>query len=249
MRSSIPGRESWTLPLAPEIYPRVAGVLLGLLFLTSPLKAELVVFTHGGFMEVESYRVEGDRIHLALRGGGDLEMSIYQIESILTEETPADPEPPQIGFNFRFAESQDVPQTPYGELIYDAARRHKLNPRLIAAVVRAESGFDPQAVSPKGARGLMQLMPANAKYYGLEGEDVFDPEKNIDAGTRYLEYLTRRFEGELSLVLAAYNAGYGMVQKYGGIPPFRETHEYIRRVYAELGLLAGEASEPAAGER
>lgn len=238
MRSSIPG-------------PSFAAFLVGLVLLSSPLKAELVVFTHGGFLEVKSYRIEGEKIHLVLARGGNLEMSIYLVESILTNEIrdpEPEPEPPPLDFNFRFAEGQGVPQTPYGELIFAAAKRHRLNPELVAAVVRAESAFDPRAVSSKGARGLMQLMPASAREYGLVGEDVFDPEKNLDAGTRHLEKLTRRLDGDLALVLAAYNAGYETVQRYNGIPPFRETHDYVRRVYAELGLStdAGASTPPPA---
>ena len=107
-------------------------------------------------------------------------MSLYQVESILTEEirgSAKEPEPPP--FNLRFAEGQSVPPTPYGELIFAAAKRYKLNPQLVAAVVGAESAFDPRAVSAKGARGLMQLMPSTARLHGLEGEDVFDPEKKL----------------------------------------------------------------------
>ncbi len=234
MRSSTHGR-------------RFPVLFFGLVLLSLPLRADLVVFTHGGFLEVERYRIEGDRIHLQLSGGGHLEMSLYQVESILTEElrgAAEEPEPPP--FDLRFAAGQSVPPTPYGELIFAAARRYQLNPRLVAAVIRAESAFDPRAVSAKGARGLMQLMPATARQHGLAGEDVFDPRKNVDVGTRYLEYLSRRFDGDLALTLAAYNAGYGTVRRYGGVPPYRETHDYLRRVYAELGLDTGALSTDSA---
>ena len=99
---------------------------------------------------------------------------------------------------------------------------------LTAAVIKAESDFDPYAVSPKGARGLMQLMPETAKSLGVA--DSFDPVQNIAGGTLYLATQLRAFNGDLSLALAAYNAGPEAVRKYGGIPPFRETQEFVQRV-------------------
>ncbi|HUJ86093.1 MAG TPA: lytic transglycosylase domain-containing protein [Burkholderiales bacterium] len=110
-----------------------------------------------------------------------------------------------------------------------AAERHGVDPLLVHAVVRAESGYDPNAVSPKGAAGLMQLMPETARRYGVA--DRFDPASNLDAGVRYLRHLLRRFGGNLSLALAAYNAGEEQVLRAGGrIPDYRETAEYVRRV-------------------
>lgn len=213
--------------------------LLALFLALCPLSAvaEIVVFNHGGFLEVKGYKVEGDRILLELTNGGVLDMSVYQIESILKDEveTP-EPVPPAPRFTLRFAEHHATPQTPYGELIYAAGRRYSLNPALVAAVARTESAFNPQAVSAKGARGIMQLMPATARQFGIEGEEAFDPAKNIDAGARYLDYLARRFDSRLPLILAAYNSGIGTVERYGDIPPYQETHDYLRRVYSVLGL-------------
>lgn len=108
------------------------------------------------------------------------------------------------------------------------AQRHQLDPALIHAVISAESGYDPQAVSPKGAMGLMQLMPATAQRYGLS--DPFDPIANIDAGVRYLRALIRRFKN-ISLALAAYNAGADVVVRYrNSVPPYLETRKYVVRV-------------------
>ena len=117
----------------------------------------------------------------------------------------------------------------YSTLIETAARSSGLEAALVKAVLVAESGADPQAVSPRGASGLMQLMPATARQYGVR--DIFDPEQNIRAGTQYLRDLKQRYGNDLRLMLAAYNAGPGAVdQNRGAVPPFGETLEYIPRV-------------------
>jgi Transglycosylase SLT domain/Domain of unknown function (DUF4124) len=118
---------------------------------------------------------------------------------------------------------------PYSHLIDDAARANGLQPALIRAVLMAESGGDPRAVSPRGARGLMQLMPATARQYGVGNS--FDPEQNIRAGSQYLRDLTDHYRNDLELVLAAYNAGPAAVDQHGGaIPPIKETLAYVPRV-------------------
>jgi soluble lytic murein transglycosylase-like protein len=136
---------------------------------------------------------------------------------------------------FDFRASQGVPETPYGELIFETARRHRINPTLVAAMVRAESAFNPRAVSPKGAAGLLQLMPATAERFGLAEKEIFDPARNLETGVRYLAWLNQRFDGDLQRILAGYNAGEATVDRYAGVPPFRETHDYIRRVYEFAG--------------
>ncbi|PKN70682.1 MAG: lytic transglycosylase [Deltaproteobacteria bacterium HGW-Deltaproteobacteria-12] len=117
----------------------------------------------------------------------------------------------------------------FDQLIITAAGKHKIDPALIKAVIKAESNFNHQAVSPVGAQGLMQLMPSTASQ--LQVEDAFHPEKNIEGGVRYLRYLLNLYRGNLPLALAAYNAGEGAVSKYNNqVPPYRETRNYINRV-------------------
>ncbi len=219
---------------------RLLIMLLALSILASGADAELVIFTDGGFFKVEGIRIEDDRVRLDLLSGGYMIVSILRVDRILEDEV-GEPEPAPVpaappAFELRFEASQPSPAAPYGELIYGAGERHALNPALLAAVVRAESAFDPRAVSHKGAQGLMQLMPATARRFGLSAAEVFEPAKNIDAGARYLSLLSRRFDGDLARVLAAYNAGEGTVERYGGVPPYSETRAYLRRIYSELGL-------------
>lgn len=118
--------------------------------------------------------------------------------------------------------------TEFDGLIRAASRRHRVEFALVKAVIKAESAFDIRAVSPAGARGLMQLMPATAALHGVS--NIYSPPQNIEGGVRHLRLLLNRYKGNLSLALAAYNAGAEAVQRYNGVPPYRETRQYIRRV-------------------
>lgn len=113
-------------------------------------------------------------------------------------------------------------------IIKEKADKYNLDESLIKAVIKAESGFNPNAVSKAGASGLMQLMPGTAR--GLGVEDIFDVEQNIEGGAKYLRGMLDRFDGDKSLALAAYNAGPNAVKRYGGIPPYQETQNYVKRV-------------------
>lgn len=122
--------------------------------------------------------------------------------------------------------SERVVGLPFGPAIRETADRHSLDALLLASIIEVESGFDPQAVSHRGATGLMQVMPSTAG----DAVDLRDPERNLEAGARYLTRLLDRYDGDLALTLAAYNAGPDSVRRYGGVPPFRETRHYVDRV-------------------
>ncbi len=118
-------------------------------------------------------------------------------------------------------------------IIYRAGQKQGVDPRFIHAVIKQESRYDAKAVSPVGAEGLMQMMPATAKRFGLK--DPFDPAANVEAGTKYLKWLLKRFDGNVSLALAGYNAGEGSVDKYKGIPPYSETQNYVKKIVSNYG--------------
>jgi soluble lytic murein transglycosylase-like protein len=117
---------------------------------------------------------------------------------------------------------------PFGDLIHDKAQKYDVDPALVAAVVETESRFHRTARSPVGAQGLMQIMPRTGRWLGAT--NLYDAEQNVDAGVKYLKYLQGRFDGDLKNTIAAYNAGEGNVQRYGGVPPFRETRSYVKKV-------------------
>jgi len=128
-----------------------------------------------------------------------------------------------------------VAQAPVLPLIHRVAQQYSIDPRLVQAIITVESNFDPHAVSRAGAQGLMQLMPDTAARYRVV--NPFDPQANIEGGIRYLRDLSLMFPSDLRYVLAAYNAGEGTVQQYGGIPPYPETQRYVERVLALYGAL------------
>lgn len=146
------------------------------------------------------------------------------------------PKPPRMGSTQESkpvtALESSVPNQRFDGYIRDAARLYQIPEELVRAVIMVESGFSPRAVSPANAKGLMQLIPATAQR--MQVEDVFDPRQNIYGGVRYLRILANLFNGDLALTIAAYNAGEGAVLRYGGIPPYRETEDYVTRV---IGLF------------
>lgn len=218
-------------------------VLSGLLLAGAlPARGVLVVFGDGRHLRVETYQVEDEeRIALSLPGGGKITIPLELVERIVDEEYER-PQPGDAGASpsardagsrrsVRAFEEKLPVVSPYSKEILDAAKIHRVDPTLIAAVIKAESNFDPSAVSRKGARGLMQLMPATARRLGVS--HAFDPRENIRGGAAYLAELADRFgDTAVELILAAYNAGERAVEDFGGIPPYRETRAYVKRVTA-----------------
>ncbi len=132
----------------------------------------------------------------------------------------------------RFKTAASVNPQEFEHLIKASATKYGVSPALVRAVIQAESGYNPHAVSRAGASGLMQLMPGTAK--SLNVSNTFDPKQNVDGGVRYLKFLLDTFKGDVSLALAAYNAGLSKVARYGGIPPYQETRTYVNRVLANM---------------
>ncbi|HMH51868.1 MAG TPA: lytic transglycosylase domain-containing protein [Candidatus Acidoferrum sp.] len=174
---------------------------------------------------------------LAVPAGAETFRFVETDGTVHFTNTPTDPQYQRMGFTSgteRGWLQLPLPDlAPYAREIREAAERYGVEEALIKAVIRVESGFNSRAVSPKGARGLMQLMPGTASMLGVRNS--FDPRENIDGGVRHLRGLIDRFGSDLKLALAAYNAGEQAVANHGGIPPFRETRDYVTRI---LGLFA-----------
>jgi hypothetical protein len=203
---------------------RAAIFLAPFLLLAAPATlAEYIVLRSGERFHVTGYQLMGDKYRLQLQGGW-VDVQTGDVVKIEPEEifTPI-PQPPTAA-----ATAPAANQSPYHELIATAASRYGIDAELISSVMEVESHFDPKAISPKNARGLMQLLPETAARLGVT--NIFDPQQNIDAGTRYLKELLQLYNNDLTLALAAYNAGPDKVQKYGDVPPYRETQSYVKQV-------------------
>jgi hypothetical protein len=196
------------------------------------LSAEIVVLESGKTMRIRSYSVEGNTVHLILSERGEMGIPLDWVREI--RPSPTDPQ----GVVAKEPETAAVPppQFAYAELVVSLAKKHQVDWKLVAAVVQVESNFDPNAVSPRGAQGLMQLMPATARKYSVS--NPYDPLQNVEAGIQHLKMLMARY-GKLELALAAYNAGEKVVDRYQGIPPFAETRNYVQKV---LQIVRGSVS-------
>jgi hypothetical protein len=190
------------------------GALLGM---PCGARADNIVLKNGQRLNVTGYQLIGDTYHLQM-AGVSVNVPSDEVASIEPEDQFAPPPPPPIvaaKANFR-------------DLVENSAARYSVDADLISSVIATESNFNARAVSRKNARGLMQLMPETAARLGVH--NVFDPQENIDAGTRYLGNLLQRYRNDLALALAAYNAGPERVEQYGRVPPFAETVSYVRKV-------------------
>jgi|SRR5580658_2431249 soluble lytic murein transglycosylase-like protein len=188
---------------------------------------EYAVLASGSRMHVDRHEIAGDKVRLYM-GDAFAEMGVAQVQRFEADDfTPPPPPPPAVVQPVPTVAVEAKPAITPAELADQAADKYGLPRWLVRSVMRAESGFQPQAVSPKGAIGLMQLMPGTAQKLGA---DPRDPAQNADAGARYLRDLLQMYDGALWHALAAYNAGPGAVAKYKGLPPFTETLRYISRI-------------------
>ncbi len=192
-------------------------LLLGVLAAPS-LRAEYVVLRSGQRLKVTGYQLVGDKYRLQMTGG-KVEIAAEEVVAI---------EPEDVFTPLPAAVPPAAAQPLYRDLVEAAAKKYSMDADLITSVIAVESNFDPKAVSRKNARGLMQLLPETAAQLGVKNID--DPAENIDAGTRYLRDLLQKYNNDLALALAAYNAGPDKVQQYGHVPPYPETISYVRRV-------------------
>lgn len=200
----------------------VVSSLLLVLLSASPARAEYIVLQSGLRLHVTGYQLLGEKYRLQLQGGW-MDVSTADVVKIEPEEVFVPiPQPTAVG------PAQAANQPPYHELVLAAASRYGVDAELISSVMEVESHFNPKAISVKNARGLMQLLPETAARLGVK--DIFDPKENIDAGTHYLHDLLQLYNNDFTLALAAYNAGPDKVQKYGNVPPFRETESYVKQV-------------------
>jgi hypothetical protein len=197
-----------------------ALVSSALLAVSTTARADYAVLRSGVRLHVAGYERVGECVRLAVPGGA-LEIAASELVAVEPEDVfPAlPPDSPSLA-------------APFGKLIRVAAQKHGVDEKVITRVIAAESNFNPRAVSRKRALGLMQLLPQTAARYAVG--NAFDPAQNIDAGTHYLKELLERYRGNLRLALAAYNAGPEAVDRYGGIPPFSETQNYVKRITTRL---------------
>lgn len=219
----------------------ISATILASVGTAVPASAEIVFLSSGKTLSVKSHRVDGESIILTLRGGGEVTCDKSLIDKILPDEVPH-PEP-KATEQIAAAEAQSaatavdpsiLARTPYGEIIAAMSEAHGVDPMLVRALIQVESNYRPKAKSHKGAMGLMQLMPATAREHKVR--NPYDPKANIGAGVKHLKALIDRFDGALDMALAAYNAGEGAVKKFGGIPPYRETRNYVSKILSLAGI-------------
>ncbi|MFZ0979254.1 MAG: lytic transglycosylase domain-containing protein [Candidatus Acidiferrales bacterium] len=192
-------------------------------------RADYAVLRNGMRLHITGYAQQGDHVQLTVRGG-TVEISAEQLIDVEPEDQFPAPPPADVDFGVRYA-----------QLIHAAAQKHGVNEKLVAQVIEAESNFNAKAVSRKKALGLMQLLRETAVRYDVA--NIFDPGQNIEAGTHYLKDLLVRYDGNLKLALAAYNAGPEMVDRYGGVPPFPETQHYVREILSGLAKQTSDSAQ------
>lgn len=226
-----------------SLFITVAG-LAGLAALVQARASERVTLRNGFEMRCNHHAQAGNRVRLYLSSSDDNYIEIAA-EDVAGVETVADP-PPPLTVAAPLVHDGRLNPADLGEMLVKAGHQYNLDVDLLASVVKAESGGNARAVSRTGARGLMQLMPGTAS--GLGVQDSFKPDENVRGGSAYLDALLARYNDNMALALAAYNAGPAAVDKYHGIPPYHETKAYVARVIHEFNrrVRAREAASRAA---
>src|SRR5258708_5612219 len=216
---------------------RIAIAAFALAAQLPALAGEVAVLRNGFTIRCERREQNGDIMRL-YTAGGHIDIPASEIASFEKDDTPVSPAPtpqpasPQAAVTPTAKPPAVQPLVDLDQLVRDASNRNRLDPDFVNSVIKAESGFHARAVSPKGAQGLMQLMPGTAAQLGVA--DPFDPKANVDAGTLYLSRLLDQYHDDPIKALAAYNAGAHRVDKYHGIPPYHETHVYIARIVRDF---------------
>jgi soluble lytic murein transglycosylase-like protein len=214
---------------------KLVGLAAIVALCVSAFAADVAVLRNGFAIRHQRREVMGATTRLYFEGGsqsGWMDVPTAEIAAYQREEFEApDASPPPI--------ADGIPG-----LVGAASDRHQVDADLINSVIKAESGFNPRARSPKGAQGLMQLMPGTASKLGVK--DAYEPGVNIEGGTRYLRQLLEQYHGDAIKALAAYNAGPGRVEQYQGVPPYRETRNYVRRVITDFNRKKVEQQKTAA---
>ena len=217
----------------PRAFALVAAAWACVVSGALPASAELVTFSTGRTMSIREHRVDGPSMVFTLRGGGEMVVDAALVSGIGPDEVPY-PEPLADGPAPASAPLPSGALAVHGTfdpIITRLSAEKGVDAAIVRAVIQVESGYQPRARSRKGAVGLMQVMPATGRRYGIT--NLYDPSANIRAGVTHLKMLLDRFP--LSLALAAYNAGEGTVERFAGIPPYPETLDYVARIRALLG--------------
>ena len=207
--------------------------------LAAPASAEIVYLTSKKTLSIKGHRFDGDSIILTMRNGGEVTCDKSLIEKIVPDEVPYDEARADQAAQAQAVQAPDASAdppllegTPFGEVIAAVSQAHGVDPLLVRALIQVESNYRPRARSQKGAMGLMQLMPATAREYRVR--NPYDPKANIAAGVKHLKGLIDRWGVEMAL--AAYNAGEGAVKRFNGVPPYRETRNYVSKILSLAGI-------------
>jgi soluble lytic murein transglycosylase-like protein len=207
---------------------RISFILLIVLTFGTITSADMLVLNTGKKLRIQSYRVEGSNMEVMINDRSEMVIPLDWVREIRDEPDPP-PAPKVVATPQGMTPShKGILKSAYADHVRSVSEKYQVDWRLVTAVMKVESNFNPRALSRKGAQGLMQLMPDTAKMYRVK--KPYDPQQNIEAGVKHLKKLITRYDNRLELALAAYNAGEKAVDRFNGIPPFTETQQYVQKV-------------------